>query len=172
MLGSVLVRALCVCVAVCLGPAAAHSTRVNVTAVSGTAPAPASHGGGDVPQQPSPEFHRKLIIMTEVYYNGKTYSLLSRAESENALDICQSVYLPLEPGYALAPDDADSIAVIATHNWNAQLVVVASGNAYNTANYGVPGILYGSGYLLTTGVTYRPNICTGQILQVIYIHVL
>jgi hypothetical protein len=177
MLGTVslLVRALCVCVAVCLGPATAHSTRVNVTTTTttgGKAPAPApalstSHGGGGVPQQSPPEFHRKLANAYEVIYNGKTYSLLSHAAPDSTSMTCQSAYLPLDAGYVIAPDNADSIAVIAAHRWSTTAVVVASGNGYYTANSGTSaGSFDGSGWLQTSGSTYKATGCNVQILQV------
>jgi hypothetical protein len=181
MLGTVLVRALCVCVAVCLGPAAAHSTRVNVTTTTtsrGTstaaAAAPASHGhdgGGGVPQQPSPEFHRKLA--TQVIYNGKTYSLLSHAAPDITANICQDVYLPLDAGYVIAPDNADSMAVIAAHGWSTHAVIVASGLSYHPNNGGSHTVT--TSIISIIGSTYKPDTCASysfQILQVIYIHAL
>jgi hypothetical protein len=107
-----------------------------------------------------------------VIYNGKTYSLLSHGATESTTQLCQEVYLPLDAGYVIAPDDEDSIYVIAAHGWNTAVVVVASGNGYNGANYGVAGDLHSGGMLLTSGSTYKPVSCSMQILQVIYTHVL
>ena len=39
-------------------------------------------------------------------------------------------YLPLPPGYALAPPDADTLAVIVAHSWSTRCVVTADGNGY------------------------------------------
>ena len=42
-------------------------------------------------------------------------------------------YLPLPPGYALAPPDADTIAVVATHGWSTGCAVTADGATWDTA---------------------------------------
>jgi hypothetical protein len=102
----------------------------------------------------------------KIIYNGKTYSLLSHAAPGSTAHNCQTGYLPLDAGYVIAPDDADSIAVIAAHGWDTEGVVVASGNVYLTTNYGTPGSYAGGGNLLTSGSTYKPGICIMQILQV------
>jgi hypothetical protein len=103
----------------------------------------------------------------KVIYNGKTYSLLSHLAPDGTSYTCQEVYLPLDAGYVLAPDDADSIAVIAAHSWSTHAVVVASGNGYYTAIYGTSaGSLQGGGWLQTSGSTYKATGCNVQILQV------
>ena len=43
-------------------------------------------------------------------------------------------YLPPPPGYALAPPDADTITVIATHGWSTVCAVTAYGGAWWSAN--------------------------------------
>ena len=45
-------------------------------------------------------------------------------------------YLPLPPGYALAPPDADTIAVIAAHGWSTDCAVTAGGDAWVSGNQG------------------------------------
>jgi hypothetical protein len=109
---------------------------------------------------------------TSVIYNGKTYSLLSHGAADSTTQACQSVFLSLDSGYVIAPDDADSKAVITAHPWNTAVVIVASGIGYNSANYGTPGGLFGAGLLSTSGSTYKAGSCSMQILQVIYTRVL
>jgi hypothetical protein len=109
---------------------------------------------------------------SEVVYNGKTYSVLSHVSPEGTVNTCQDLYLPLDSGYVIAPDDADSIAVITAYPWSTDVVIVASGNGYNGANYAIPGDLYQTSLLSTSGSTYKAVSCSMQILQVIYTRVL
>ena len=89
-----------------------------------------------------------------VVYNGTAYRTLDDAPPEGGSygapnDGCQRIctqyyeysngncrtrgepnYLPLPPGYALAPPDADTLAVIVAHSWSTHCVVTADGNGY------------------------------------------
>jgi hypothetical protein len=107
-----------------------------------------------------------------VVYNGKTYSVLSHVSAVSTLSACQVGYLPLDAGYVIAPDDADSKAVITAYPWNTAAVIVGTGNAYKGANFATAGTLFGSGYLHKRGSGYKTSLCTAQILQVIYTRVL
>ena len=60
--------------------------------------------------------------------NGEGWDNCLRPETTN--------YLPLPPGYELAPNDADSVAVIAAHGWSTTCLVLADGSAWKTANRG------------------------------------
>ena len=78
-----------------------------------------------------------------VVYNGAAYRTLDDAPPEggeggapNAGCQGRSSYLPLPPGYALAPPDADTIAVIAAHGWSTRCAVAADGGAWCSANEG------------------------------------
>ena len=49
-------------------------------------------------------------------------------------DDCPSNWMALPPGWELAPNDADTIAVIAAHGWSTNCVVAADGSAWASAN--------------------------------------
>lgn len=102
-----------------------------------------------------------------VVHNGKVYSLLTHVPPDSTLLYCQEVFLPVEDGFQIAPDDEDSRTVIGGHKWGTQMVVLANGNAYFTLNLGSPGSLWGSGQLLQDGPNFfKPLNCHLQILQV------
>jgi hypothetical protein len=107
-----------------------------------------------------------------VVYNGKTYSVLSHVAADGTGSDCQAGFLSVDAGYAIAPDNADSIAVIAAHTWSTDVVIVASGNGYRAVNFPTAGALHASDLLLTSGSMYMPGSCNMQVLQVIYIRVL
>ena len=77
-------------------------------------------------------------------------------------------YLPLPPGYALAPPDADTIAVIAAHGWSTSCAVAADGAAWWSANtYGTPGDRCGDSwrnYLASSGGSHTVTSCTRRVL--------
>ena len=70
-------------------------------------------------------------------------------------------YLPLPPGYALAPPDADTIAVIAAHGWSTRCAVTADGEAWASANYG--STVAGDDCAVNSGPWYC-NSCGHRIL--------
>ena len=71
-----------------------------------------------------------------VVHNGTAYRTLDDAPPEGGSSGCQgpSNYLPLPPGYALVPPNADTIAVIAAHGWSTSCAVTADGAAWVSAN--------------------------------------
>ena len=74
-------------------------------------------------------------------------------------------YLPLPPGYALAPPDADTIAVIAAHGWSTDCAVTADGAAWWSANNGyVPGDRCGSDDLASSGGSHTVTACWRRVL--------
>ena len=77
-------------------------------------------------------------------------------------------YLPLPPGYALAPPDADTIAVIAAHGWSTGCVVTADGGSWGSANsrthYGTPGGRCGSNQLASSGDSHTVRYCSKRVL--------
>jgi len=89
--------------------------------------------------------------------NGEGWDNCLRPETTN--------YLPLPPGYELAPNDADSVAVIAAHGWSTQCAVLADGTAWYSAGI-VAGMSCGSatGNLATSGDTYTVTSCPMQAL--------
>jgi hypothetical protein len=118
---------------------------------------------------PQADVHRKLA--TTVVLSSRTYSLMSNADVE-ASGICHGIdtYVNLDIGYSLAPDNADSQALIAAHGWGGNLVIVAGGNAYFSLNYalGPPGSFASAAYLMQIGNTYSVSACPIQILLVIH----
>eukprot|EP01045_Picozoa_sp_COSAG04_P015899 COSAG04_NODE_1290_length_7359_cov_33.592837_3_plen_450_part_00 len=74
-------------------------------------------------------------------------------------------YLPLPPGYALAPPDADTIAVIAAHGWSTSCAVTAGGTAWRSANFGNAGDRYGlANYLASSGGSHTVTTCNRRVL--------
>eukprot|EP01045_Picozoa_sp_COSAG04_P004058 COSAG04_NODE_172_length_21594_cov_14.638614_17_plen_489_part_00 len=118
-----------------------------------------------------------------VVYNGAAYRTLDDAPPEGGWEGdpnggCQRIdpwtdneqpnYLPLPPGYALAPPDADTIAVIAAHGWSTGCAVTAdgagwaSGDAYS---WNTPGDRCGSGnYLASSGGSHTVAGCNMRVL--------
>ena len=48
---------------------------------------------------------------------------------------CQKNFLPLPHGCRVAPDTAESRAVVGNHNWNTNVMVLSSGKVYCTKNF-------------------------------------
>ena len=68
---------------------------------------------------------------------------------------CPRSYRPLPPGCVLAPNDVDSIAVIAAHGWGTTCVVLADGTSRMTATATYrAGNSCHNGRLATSGSTY------------------
>jgi hypothetical protein len=101
-----------------------------------------------------------------VEYNGYTYSTLADVDVMGASVSCQNYLLELPDGWAVAPDDSNSQAVIHLYPWNTHVVVVANGNSYGTSQY-VLG-LWNAGMLTQSGDFYATRACSLQIL--IYYH--
>ena len=99
-----------------------------------------------------------------VEYNGFVYSTLADVAVDTSGSQCQSSYITLPTGWAIAPDNVDSKAVIAAHQWSTNLLVVSSGYAYMSAYSDRMTQLYGSSYLNQTGVQYKVRGCNSQIL--------
>jgi hypothetical protein len=107
-----------------------------------------------------------------VEYKGLVYRTLDGASPLDARTdnwLCQNYYLGLPSGWALAADNADSLAVIRSYRWGTSILVVAGGRGYITAYGGPssppPGSLWSSNNGLTTsGSTYKAAECTILIL--------
>ena len=110
-----------------------------------------------------------------VVYNGTAYRTLDDAPPQGTSTGdpnggCQRIgwrgsnepnYLPLPPGYALAPPDADTIAVIAAHGWSTRCAVTADGAAWYSANMIDAGddCAYGSNRLASSGGSHTVTNC-------------
>ena len=124
-----------------------------------------------------------------VVYNGTAYRTLDDAPPEGDADgdpnggcqrtcegqpdafnqwgrDCEPNYLPLPPGYALAPPDADTIAVIAAHGWSTDCAVTADGATWNSANFGRAGDRCGwsRNYLASSGGSHTVTGCRKRVL--------
>ena len=116
-------------------------------------------------------------------YNGAAYRTLDDAQPEG-LDGgdpnrgCQADsdgwgstnFLPVPPGYVLAPNDADTLAVIAAHSWSTHCAVLADGTAWWATNQ-LSGYPAGSDcyndqgpFLVNEGGTYTVAWCTMRVL--------
>ena len=69
-------------------------------------------------------------------------------------------YLPLPPGYALAPPDADTIAVIAAHGWSTYCAVAADGWSW----YSGSGDRCSSSVLASSGGSHTVTSCPRRVL--------
>jgi hypothetical protein len=96
-----------------------------------------------------------------VEYKGLVYRTL---DGTSPLDTsgskCQNYYLDLPSGWALAADDADSLAVIRSYQWGTQVMLVANGRGY----WVYSGSFFDSRYLSTSGSTYAVTGCSLLIL--------
>ncbi len=73
-------------------------------------------------------------------YHGFSYAALDlRAYPGSTKLYCQNYYLPLPTGWSIAPDDSDSIAVVASYVWGANVMVLQGGASYRTNYYGAAG---------------------------------
>ena len=117
-----------------------------------------------------------------VVYNGTAYRTLDDAPPEGGYygapnggcqryydDGPQPNYLPLPPGYALAPPDADTIAVIAAHGWGTECAVTADGAAWYSGNWGPgnrerAGDRFGSNRLVSSGGSHTVRSCPYRVL--------
>jgi hypothetical protein len=84
--------------------------------------------------------HRKIDSTQVVSYKRILYATLDGWDPKDTLTKgCQSDYLPLPSGWIIAPNDADSIAVIAMYAWGTDLLVLSDGSQYYTMNLRYPG---------------------------------
>ena len=98
-------------------------------------------------------------------YNGYYYSTLADVvPSGLAGATCQSGYKSVPFGWELAPDVAESKAVIAAYTWSTHVLVLSGGYSYNGAGYSTPGGLFSYSSLYTSGTTYAVSGCSLQIL--------
>ena len=121
--------------------------------------------------EPTPEptlqpASQPLERINYVQYNGNYYSTLADVAVDSSQLLCQTDYITLPDNWVIAPDNADSIAVIAAHYWSTHCVVVVSGTSYCGLQYGSgSGGSCGSGLLLSQGgAQYAVSSCTRQIL--------
>jgi hypothetical protein len=80
-----------------------------------------------------------------VLYNGHVYRTLMGSPPTPRPRGRTLQYYPLPEGYEVAPNDADTLAVIGAHGWDTACVIVADGTAWNS-NSGAAPTQCGSGY--------------------------
>ncbi len=116
----------------------------------------------------SPTFRPDVVNV--VTYNGYYYSTLGDTDIYYELLFnCQSSYLSLPAGWSIAPENADSIAIIAKYPWSNTWLMVASGQCYGTTHYpnneGVKCSYCSSSLLVSAdGFNYKPSICTHVLI--------
>lgn len=103
-----------------------------------------------------------------ISYKGIYYSLLSNHLVDGFDSYCQDNCTELPENWAVAPDNADSIAVISAHYWSTNVVVVANGKGYwglrETPGF-APGELLGEDMLFTDGTMYAPIDCNFKVMR-------
>ena len=89
-----------------------------------------------------------------------------------ATEICQTSYLALPSGWALAADNSDSLYVISSYRWGTQVIVVGSRSLW-TQNGGslsyagvvsIPGSNCNCITIQVSGSTYKVSGCNALIL--------
>ena len=98
-----------------------------------------------------------------VHYKGLVYRTLDGTSPHDTGYKCQDYYLGLPSGWALAADNADSLAVISSYPWGTHVMVLANGRAYGTRAYSTGSLCSYSG-LSTSGSTYKVANCHFLIL--------
>jgi hypothetical protein len=103
-----------------------------------------------------------------VIYKGYLYSTLADVPVDVYQNILQSNDLYVPFGWALADNNADSIAVTASHSWSTQFLVLSDGNEYWTQTGPSNGYTAGSYFkccqLSQSGSAYNVIECYAQIL--------
>ena len=107
------------------------------------------------------------VLSNVVSYNGRSYAALDGASPWDSSQQCQSGYIALPPGWSIAPDNADSIAVISSYRWGTHRMVLSDGASYWTLNT-YTGQFGGSNMLTQRFwngvVTFGVNGCNFRIL--------
>jgi hypothetical protein len=100
-----------------------------------------------------------------VLYGGYLYATLANEVVEGTCGAtCQSgVFIDLPAGWSVAPDNADSVAVIAAHTWNTHVLVVDTGNSYGGLCY-TKGGFFNANMLSQSGTSYKVNSCSLHVL--------
>jgi hypothetical protein len=120
---------------------------------------------GQVLTERSPKLSEQFAIqqLNYVDYNGMRYSTLADVPVTDYTSQCQNYYLPVPSGWSIAPDDIYSQAVISLYPWSTDVLVVADGNSYGTAQF-YPGLSWNDNMLQESGGYYAVVYCTLQIL--------
>jgi hypothetical protein len=89
-----------------------------------------------------------------VTYNGNVYSTLADVTVDSSGFSTQNGYIALPSGWLLAPDNADSRSVIASHYWPTYGLCTVSGTSYCTPSYGYAGYVYAYNCFYQSGSAY------------------
>jgi len=141
---------------------------VVLVAAGGPAVAALARGGGS--RQGREAHLRRLCLVcaasllvasagaaTVVGYKGYEYRVLDGTAPTVTSWGCQDDYLALPAGgWALAPDNADAVAVTAAYRWGTGCLVFANGDAWQKTWDGSPDSC-GSNWLRQSGNTYKPS---------------
>ena len=111
-----------------------------------------------------------------VLYGGMRYATLDATSQDSRAEGCQDSYLPLPPGWHIATQDSDAIAVTAAHPWGTHLLVYADGaQRYTSSDDYLPSAgMTTTWYCCSDGLTalgtssdgarYKVNACARRIL--------
>eukprot|EP00285_Hemiselmis_virescens_P011749 CAMPEP_0173393108 /NCGR_PEP_ID=MMETSP1356-20130122/21915_1 /TAXON_ID=77927 ORGANISM="Hemiselmis virescens, Strain PCC157" /NCGR_SAMPLE_ID=MMETSP1356 /ASSEMBLY_ACC=CAM_ASM_000847 /LENGTH=1129 /DNA_ID=CAMNT_0014351075 /DNA_START=21 /DNA_END=3410 /DNA_ORIENTATION=+ len=100
-----------------------------------------------------------------VMYKGYPYAVLDKTKPDDPVAHCQRSYVALPSGWSIAPNDANSKAVIAAHPWGTHVVFVRDGTSYHASRYPPPGNTFRlHRQILKSGNSYRPPFCHARIL--------
>ena len=83
---------------------------------------------------------------SSIAYSGVVFAALDGTDPLDSSAGCQGSSIRVPSGWILAPDNAVSQGVIRAYPWGTLVVVVANGNAYDSAG------------------GYKPNLCSLRIL--------
>jgi hypothetical protein len=98
-----------------------------------------------------------------VEYNGRWYRTLDGTSPLSFTEICQTSYLALPSGWALAADNSDSLYVISSYRWGRHVIVVGSRSLW-TQNGVSPGSNCNCITIQVSGSTYKVSGCNALIL--------
>ena len=102
--------------------------------------------------------------VTVVAYRGYEYRVLDGTAPDGTYG-CQREYMALPAGgWALAPDDADAVAVAAAYDWGTGCLVYADGDSTGALGNGGADFRCGTGFLSQSGDSYKPSDCNLRIL--------
>ena len=106
--------------------------------------------------------------ITTIAYNGNVYSTVANVPIGGSSLLCQSTWLAMPLGWAIAPDNADTVALSKLYSFSTHVIVVESGVGYCTTQLYCTGVPFGDsqGKYQQIDNLYRCPWCSYQILTI------
>jgi len=115
------------------------------------------------------------VVTTSMYgqtntlqYNNKIYSTLADVTISSTTSLCQSDWISMPSGWAIAPDNTDTVALSTLYPWSTDVLTVSSGVGYRTTNFPPAGQAFGDSQskYVQSGNQYKCPWCNYQILVI------